>query len=237
MPRRAPVRHPRRVSGPTRTVGSAKPAPLAAPGPAIAALDRLIHGRLWIGLLAFSLIGIVAMQLVVLKLNTGIGHTLTREATLQRENAQLGIEDSMYSAESRVAPLAAAAGMTLAPPGTVHFVQAVPTDVARAAATLATPIQPSASSKAGTTETPGTTETAAATETTTATESTATHGVSESSEAASAPSPASETSSTASNGSTSAGTETTTSSATASPAPTSATGGSEASGASSTGGG
>ncbi len=46
-------------------------------------LDRLIRGRLWIGLLAFALIGIVAMQLLVLKLNTGIGRKLTRVASLQ----------------------------------------------------------------------------------------------------------------------------------------------------------
>jgi cell division protein FtsL len=123
------------------------------PRPAGALLDRLIHGRLWIGLLAFSLIGIVAMQMVVLKLNTDIGRTLTREATLQRENAQLGIEDSMYSAETRVAPLAAAAGMTLAPPGSVHFVQAAPAYIARAASALSQPIQPRAEApRAGSTQ-------------------------------------------------------------------------------------
>lgn len=104
----------------------------------------MIHGRLWIGLLAFSLIGIVAMQMVVLKLNTNIGRTLTHEASLQRENAQLGIEDSMYSAETRVAPLAAGAGMTLAPPGSVHFVQAAQADISRAANVLSQPIQPHA---------------------------------------------------------------------------------------------
>jgi len=128
---------------------------------ASALLDRLIRGRIWIGLLAFSLIGIVAMQLVVLELNTGIGRTLTHEATLQRENAQLGIEDSTYSAESRVAPLAAAAGMTLAPAGTVHFVQAAPVDVSRAASALSEPLQTPASSQAGSTETGATTESGA----------------------------------------------------------------------------
>jgi cell division protein FtsL len=104
-------------------------------------LDRLIRGRAWIALLAFALIGIVTMQMLVLELNTRVGHTLARAATLQRENAQLGIEDSAYSAESRVAPLAAAGGMTLAPAGSVHFVAANPADVARAAAALSTPIQ------------------------------------------------------------------------------------------------
>jgi hypothetical protein len=108
-------------------------------------LDRLIRGRLWIGLLAFALIGIVAMQLLVLKLNTGVGRTLGHVATLQRENAQLNIEDSMYSSETRVAPLATADGMTLAPTGAVHFVTASMADVPRAAAALSTAAQTSAS--------------------------------------------------------------------------------------------
>lgn len=148
-------------------------------------LDRLIRGRIWIGLLAFSLIGIVAMQLVVLELNTGIGRTLTRAATLQRENAQLGIEDSMYSAESRVAPLAAAAGMTLAPPGTVHFVQAVPADLSRAVSALSAPIQASASTQTGSTETAAPAS-ESSTEAGSALESTEATGAAESTEAKSA---------------------------------------------------
>ncbi len=199
--RRSPVRHPRRVSGPSGPVRSAAAAAVAIPVPGIALpgerkrrpvpsprrqparkptrqaqgapgialraidtfdgiarsafVDRLIRGRLWIGLLAFALIGIVAMQLLVLKLNTGIGHTLGRVATLQRENAQLGIEDSMYSAEGRIAPLAAAAGMTLAPAGTIHFVVASNADVSRAVAALSTATQPSASGSSGASSPPG----------------------------------------------------------------------------------
>jgi hypothetical protein len=108
-----------------------------------ALLDRLVRGRLWIGLLAFALIGIVAMQLMVLKLNTGIGATLAREAALQRSNAQLGIEAATGSGEGRIEPLAAATGMTFAPSGSVHFVaSSSANDIARAAAVLAAPIQP-----------------------------------------------------------------------------------------------
>jgi hypothetical protein len=108
-----------------------------------ALLDRLVRGRLWIGLLAFALIGIVAMQLMVLKLNTGIGTTLAREAALQRANAQLGIEAATGSGEGRIEPLAAATGMTFAPSGSVHFVASSPaSDTSRAATALAAPIQP-----------------------------------------------------------------------------------------------
>jgi hypothetical protein len=117
-------------------------------------LDRLIRGRVWIGLLAFALIGIVAMQLVVLKLNTGIGGKLQREALLQRENAELGIENSVYSAENRIAPLAAASGMTFAPAGTVHFVTASPDDLSRAASALTSAAQSSTATQPEATQTP-----------------------------------------------------------------------------------
>jgi hypothetical protein len=169
-PRRTPVRHPRRVSGPatrparpaspTRRAGSAaaprsRTAPRTnSPGLALRALaayervadsallDRLVRGRLWIGLLAFALIGIVAMQLMVLKLNAGIGATLEREAALQRTNAQLGIEAATGTGEGRIEPLAAATGMTFAPSGSVHFVASNPAaDIGHAAAALSAPIQ------------------------------------------------------------------------------------------------
>jgi hypothetical protein len=108
-----------------------------------------VRGRLWIGLLAFALIGIVAMQLMVLKLNSGIGATLEREAALQRTNAQLGIEAATGSGEGRIEPLAAATGMTFAPSGSVHFVASNPAaDVSHAAAALAAPIQPHESAAA-----------------------------------------------------------------------------------------
>jgi hypothetical protein len=161
-PRRRPSRpavEPRRTPSPKR-----RRSPQGAPGIALRAvgaidglsrssvLDRLIRGRAWIGLLAFALIGIVTMQLLVLELNTRIGHTLTRVAQLQRANAQLGIENSTSSTESRIAPSAAATGMTLAPIGTVHFVAASPADIGRAATALSAAIQASVSAPAESTE-------------------------------------------------------------------------------------
>jgi cell division protein FtsL len=163
--------------------------------------DRLIRGRLWIGLLAFALIGIVAMQLLVLQLNTGIGHTLGRVAQLQRQNAQLGIEDSTYSAESRVAPLAAAAGMTLAPAGTVHFVAASSVDVSHAAVALSTAAQAPAGGESTGTEggeatasqsSAATTETAGSPESSSSSSATSSQGSAATTEtAASAESPSS----------------------------------------------
>ncbi|HEV2997531.1 MAG TPA: hypothetical protein VGX16_00365, partial [Solirubrobacteraceae bacterium] len=64
-------------------------------------LDRLIRGRALIGLIAFALIGIVAMQLWVLKLNSGIGRALQHTAYLERSNAALEIADSRAAAGDR----------------------------------------------------------------------------------------------------------------------------------------
>lgn len=107
-----------------------------------ALLDRLVRGRVWIGLLAFALCGIVAMQLVVLNLNTGIGRALARETVLERQDAQIGVEDSVSSAGERVEPAASAAGMTLAAPAALHFVGVDPSDVQKAVAALSTAVSP-----------------------------------------------------------------------------------------------
>lgn len=181
-PRRAAVRHPRRVSGPATTAAAValpapsralpgsrprRPAPTRRPRPARrssgrvtqragvalrtldaldgisrgAVLDRLIRGRAWIGVLAFALIGIVAMQLMVLKLNTDVGRTLTREALLQRENAQIGIEDAATLSGDRIEPLASAAGMRVVAPGSLLFLRAGRVELRNAVSALGSSVQ------------------------------------------------------------------------------------------------
>lgn len=113
-------------------------------------LDRLIRSRMWIGVLAFSLIGIVAMQVFVMKLNTEVGRTLAHEAALQRQITVARIEGSQESAGDLVEPAAAAAGMTVAAPGSVHFVSSIPSDMSAATLALSTPL-PSLQSQAAAT--------------------------------------------------------------------------------------
>ncbi|HEY2181895.1 MAG TPA: hypothetical protein VGH09_09525 [Solirubrobacteraceae bacterium] len=158
-PRRAPdPRGPRRISGPVRPAPAIAPRRStrsgAAPGvngfargliSAVEALaqhrllDRLIRGRLWIAIVAFALIGIVALQLGLLKLNGGIGHALEREALLQRQNAALSIENSELAAGPRIDALAGQLGMAFASPSQLRFLDSHPhADAARAAASLAT---------------------------------------------------------------------------------------------------
>jgi hypothetical protein len=102
-------------------------------------MDRLIGGRTWIAFVAFALIGIVTMQLGLLKLNGGIGRALEHEATLQRENAALSIEDSELAAGGPVQSRAARIGMELAPLRGLVFLASRPAaDPTRAATALAT---------------------------------------------------------------------------------------------------
>jgi len=124
-------------------------------------LDRLISGRAWIAFVAFALIGIVTLQLGLLKLNGGIGRALEHEALLQRQNAALSIEDSELAGGGQVQSRAARIGMELAPLGGLVFLAARPdADPTRAATALATSGQPAA----GSSETGGATAASASTE-------------------------------------------------------------------------
>jgi cell division protein FtsL len=137
-PRRAPAiapRVPRRVSGPARLRRAAGPALALSELPL---LDRLIKGRAWIGLVAFALIGIVTMQLALLKLNAGIGRALVHENALQRENSALSVEASEAQNPDTVELRAGQLGMQFVAPGTLRFLpaQGGETDLARAVAAL-----------------------------------------------------------------------------------------------------
>src|SRR3954447_700057 len=105
---RSPVpRHPRRVSGPAhpsvrpRAVpGQPRPTrPIAQPTTGVGArvralpdsiwLDRLLRSRAWIWLLGIALGGIVAMQVSLLGMNSGISRSVGTAEDLQHSNAAL----------------------------------------------------------------------------------------------------------------------------------------------------
>ena len=151
---------PRRVSGPARPGGASRPArgrAGAQPGLArglLASLESLprrlpLGGRTWIALVAFALIGIVTLQLGLLKLNAGIGRAIEHQALLQRENAALSIENSELAESDRITTQATRLGMQFAPAGALRFLKA-PTAgaAARAAAALSADAQASGSGSA-----------------------------------------------------------------------------------------
>jgi hypothetical protein len=135
-------RSPRRVSGPvTRR-------PVAVPGGAAVGrqtafarvralpdsrwLDRALRGRLWIWLLGAALLGVVGMQVSLLKLNSGIGRAVETSVTLERQNAALEASIARLSDTNRVQVGAAGLGMLIPPPGDVGYLNSRPNDPARA---------------------------------------------------------------------------------------------------------
>jgi hypothetical protein len=140
-PRTAPQRRPpgpRRVSGPAR-----RPAPAATPPLRRLVdhplLDRLIRGRAWIGIVAFALIGIVTMEVALLKLNAGIGRSAERAAQLQRANSLLSAQVSAFQADNLQQAQATGQGMVYDPAGDVRFLTAGKGDAAAAATAMVAP--------------------------------------------------------------------------------------------------
>ena len=132
-------RHARRISGPiARPVPHVPPLPrpvrrgstgaferlLALPD--LRLVDRLLRGRVWIWLIGILLGGIVAMQVSLLKLNTGISNAVTTSATLERVNADLETEVARLSSGERIQRTAAEEGMVAPAAGDVGYLTARP---------------------------------------------------------------------------------------------------------------
>ncbi|HYY06850.1 MAG TPA: hypothetical protein VE997_09725, partial [Candidatus Limnocylindria bacterium] len=118
-------RIPRRTSGPARprtaTVPPPTPRPRQAPPflqtlrrvPDARVLDRLLRGRAWIALIAVALLGIVFMQVSLLKLNAGISRAVSQSDVLERENSQLRAAISGLDAEAHIEETAAVTGLKM----------------------------------------------------------------------------------------------------------------------------
>jgi hypothetical protein len=96
-------------------------------------LDRLLRGRVWIGLLAVGLMGIVFIQVSMLRLNAGISRAITSAETLSHQNASLRADISKLDSGERIADSAGALGMVQPAAGSVNYLDARKGD-ARAAA-------------------------------------------------------------------------------------------------------
>ena len=111
-PRQAPRRAPR-VDTPARVPRSARALTRLWTLPDHSLLDRVVRGRLWIPLLGVLLVGIVAMQVEVLKLNASIGHSIVHTTELQSENQQLHASVSRLSDDQRIESEAVDLGMSM----------------------------------------------------------------------------------------------------------------------------
>jgi hypothetical protein len=103
-------------------------------------LDRIVRGRAWIPLLGVLLVGIVAMQVEILKLGAGMGRWIHRSTTLQTRNEALQGSVAGLMDDQRIERLAAKMGMVMPDPTALSFLSAQPAgDAARAAANVHAP--------------------------------------------------------------------------------------------------
>jgi cell division protein FtsL len=87
-------------------------------------LDRLVRGRAWIPLLGLMLVGIVAMQVEVLKLGSSIGRSIERGSALTSENELLRVKVATLADDQRIERIAAGMGMIMPSPDAVGFLTA-----------------------------------------------------------------------------------------------------------------
>jgi cell division protein FtsL len=85
-------------------------------------VERLTRGRLWIGLIGCLLLGLVAMQVALLKLNAGIGRAVQQGANLERRNGELRAEISRLGSEQRIQAMGAKLGLIMPDAGHVTYV-------------------------------------------------------------------------------------------------------------------
>lgn len=102
-------------------------------------LDRLIGGRIWIVLLGGLLVGIVTMQLSLLRLNAGIGQAVERGGKLEQRNAALRLSISQLSDSKRIVGLATQMGYVTPPQGSPRFLSTSDGDAAKALTTMRVP--------------------------------------------------------------------------------------------------
>ena len=149
-PARAPLRQPlapRRVSGPARRPGGvARPLPRHS-GPFARLLDapfldRLIRGRIWIALVGFALLGIVAMQVEILRLGSSIARSVTEIQHLTQVNEAAETAIAQAEPGRNIASEAASLGMVYPPAGNIVYLGYHAGDALTAANSITLPTAP-----------------------------------------------------------------------------------------------
>jgi hypothetical protein len=142
--RTAPI-HPRRVSGPSRRLAPAGVGGDPVRGrtsaferigriPDHRVVDRVLRSRGCIWLIGLLLGGIVAMQVSLLRLNSGISRAVQTQSTLEKQNMELQSSIAQLTSGERVTAAAAGGQMVDPPAGQTRYLTARPaTDPARAA--------------------------------------------------------------------------------------------------------
>ncbi len=162
-PKRKPARKPARAGAaapakaPARRAPARRPAPKRAPAPArpklaVAAgrtavavrqlpdsglMVRMTRGRAWIGVLAFLLVGIVALNVATLSFGASAGKIDEQITTLEEEISMLESREAKSFSTARIRSEGAAAGLAMPTTEEPALIEFEPADVATAAARLA----------------------------------------------------------------------------------------------------
>lgn len=129
-------------------------------------LDRLIGGRIWIVLIGTLLVGLVSLQLSLLKLNAGIGTAVEQSAKLTEQNAALRAANSRLTDSERVVASATQMGLVMPPQGSPRFLSSRATDAGAALRNMRVPAQSAAAAPIAGAAAAGTTTGTAATDST-----------------------------------------------------------------------
>jgi cell division protein FtsL len=83
--------------------------------------DRLVRGRAWIPVLGVLLVGIVALQVSILRLNASMGRAIEQSTTLQTQNGELRAQVASLGSVARIERLASGMGMVMSTPAQISF--------------------------------------------------------------------------------------------------------------------
>jgi cell division protein FtsL len=83
--------------------------------------DRLVRGRAWIPILGVLLVGIVALQVSILRLNASMGRAIEQSTTLQTQNGELRAQVASLGSVARIERLASGMGMVMSTPAQISF--------------------------------------------------------------------------------------------------------------------
>ncbi len=97
---------------------------------------RLTRSRGWIGVMAFLLVGIVALNVVALSFNSGSSKTAGISDKLRQENQALRAEITGGLSNERLQRVAARMGLVVPEPGAIAYLTPLPGDAALAASRL-----------------------------------------------------------------------------------------------------
>jgi hypothetical protein len=123
LPRRVsgPIARPRAVPVPPRPVTGVFDRIKALPDHRV--IDRLLRGRVWICFIGVALMGIVAMQVSMLKLNSGISRAVETTATLERQNSDMEARIARLASGERIRSAADTGGMVTPAAGEIHYLR------------------------------------------------------------------------------------------------------------------